>query len=222
MFKGVLKSSMLDYPEHVCSVLFTGGCNWECEYCHNKSLYNNDFLNTEEVFSALVKRKGTVDHVVISGGEPTIHGDKLINFVRKMHSEGFIIGLHTNGSNYGVIEALIPYLSFVGFDVKGGYRTYMEHILRGIFKKNKYSDILKSLDAVSKSSVELEVRTTFYPKYLDDVGDFIDVARMLRSKGVKNYVVQRCSIHHMSPQAYEDSILQIKESIEHLVSITIR
>lgn len=98
---GLQKTTLLDFPEKVACTVFTGGCNFRCPYCHNASLVvDNDFeevISQEEFFAFLKKRKGILDGVCITGGEPLIQKD-ITEFIRKIKNEGYLVKLDTNGS----------------------------------------------------------------------------------------------------------------------------
>ena len=83
---GMMKTTLLDFPGKVACTLFLAGCNMRCPFCHNpRVVYGNDeIINTEEVFSFLKKRRGILDGVCITGGEPTLYGDPLITFIKEM------------------------------------------------------------------------------------------------------------------------------------------
>lgn len=112
MIKHVIWASMIDYPKHTSSVLFTGDCNFNCSYCYNKTLKNQpnkDF--DKDILPKLIERKDFIDHVIISGGEPTI--DPNFNYmIDKLYENDFVIGIHTNGSNPGKIKEKLDKISF--------------------------------------------------------------------------------------------------------------
>ncbi|HDD35204.1 MAG TPA: anaerobic ribonucleoside-triphosphate reductase activating protein, partial [Candidatus Desulfofervidus auxilii] len=119
--KGFQKTSLIDYPGKICSVLFLPGCNYRCPFCQNPDLIENpDKLpDIEEgyILSFLKKRKGLVDGVCITGGEPTIHKE-LPSFIKKIKDLGFLVKLDTNGSNPEMVEHLIKnkLLDYVAMD----------------------------------------------------------------------------------------------------------
>ena len=99
--QGFLKLSLLDYPGTVACTLFTGGCNFRCPFCHNASLVLPEQftapVSEDEFFSFLNKRKGIIDGVCISGGEPLLQND-IISFIKEIKKIGYKIKLDTNGS----------------------------------------------------------------------------------------------------------------------------
>ena len=114
---GFEKTSLLDYPSKIAAVVFTCGCNFRCGYCHNPSLITEKSGIAEEVFfDFLQKRKGLLDAVVISGGEPCLQRD-LYDFIKKIKEMGFLVKLDTNGTNPKLLER--PVLSLfvlIGFE----------------------------------------------------------------------------------------------------------
>lgn len=101
IIKGIQKTTLLDYPGRVACTIFTGGCNFRCPFCHNASLVVDpdfsDVISEDEVFSFLKKRKGILEGVCITGGEPLIHKDAF-DFIYKVKSLGYPVKLDTNGS----------------------------------------------------------------------------------------------------------------------------
>ena len=121
--KGLYKTSLVDYPGKVSSVIFTGGCNLRCGYCHNPDLACNsdelEKIEDEEVFSFLEKRKGLIDGITVSGGEPTL--DKgLLEFLRRIKSMGLLVKLDTNGFSPSVVEQCLmeKLTDYIAVDLK--------------------------------------------------------------------------------------------------------
>ena len=121
---GLQKVSLIDYPGLICATIFLQGCNFRCSYCHNPELVNPQLfspgLEEKEVLDFLKTRRGTLDGVTITGGEPTIQDD-LASFIKKIKKLGFVIKLDTNGSQPQIIKALLDekLLDFVAMDIKG-------------------------------------------------------------------------------------------------------
>jgi len=120
----VVWSSMIDYPEHVCSVLFFNGCNFNCEFCYNKNLKMEKELDfNNHVLPKLMQRKDFVNHIILSGGECTISPffEKVVD---KLYENHFTIGIHTNGSRPDVIKKVISKIDFIGMDIKNDFANY--------------------------------------------------------------------------------------------------
>lgn len=185
MIKSVIWSSMIDYPDNVCTTLFTGVCNFDCEFCYNKGLLNEKDLDFEKnIFPKLLERKDFVNHIIISGGECTIHPEfeKIVN---RLYENGFKIGIHTNGYAPEILEKIIDKLDFIGMDIKNDFLNY-DKITNSNIDVDK---IKKSIELIVKSGVNYEFRTTVYPKYVS-LENLESIAQYLNDKGSKEYVLQ--------------------------------
>ena len=126
---GLQKTTLLDYPGHVAAVVFTQGCNFRCRYCHNPELVYPHLLQEsmpkEDVLSFLRKRKGTLEGVVITGGEPTMHLG-LMDFMAEIKALGYKIKLDPNGTKPEVLQEAIErqLVDFVAMDLKAPLEKY--------------------------------------------------------------------------------------------------
>ena len=152
---GLNKLTLLDYPGYMACLIFTGACNYRCPFCHNASLVLNPnsqpAIREDEIFSFLESRKGILEGVCISGGEPTLQAD-LPEFIRKIRAMGFHVKLDTNGSRPGVLKALLDegLLDYVSMDIKNAPKKYLATI--GIPEESQESDSsASSSDAVFHS-----------------------------------------------------------------------
>ncbi|QUH20165.1 anaerobic ribonucleoside-triphosphate reductase activating protein [Alkaliphilus sp. B6464] len=183
---GIEKSSFIDYPNNICTVLFTGGCNFRCPYCHNSSIVNNtgDKIDEEEIIDFLKKRKKFIDTLCISGGEPTLQKD-LYDFICRVKEEGFIIKLDTNGTNPTILRNLIDkkLIDYVAMDIKAPLIKYPS-IVKSFVDLN---DIQESINILLKNKVDYEFRTTICKELLS-IEDIETIAKEL--KGCKTYVLQ--------------------------------
>lgn len=120
---GLQKLSLIDYPEKISAVIFTQGCNFRCPYCHNPQLVDvklyQPCLEEKDIFRFLENRRGRLDAVVITGGEPALQDD-LIPFIMDIRRLGFAVKLDTNGSRPRVLERLLRdgLVDFIAMDVK--------------------------------------------------------------------------------------------------------
>ena len=157
---GFQKLTLLDYPSKVACIIFTQGCNYKCPYCQNSVLikFNDDeLIDEEEIFAYLNKRKGIIDGIVITGGEPTIQKD-LKDFIRKVKDLGISVKLDTNGSNPKVVEDLINegLVDYIAMDIKNVLELYKD-----VTDVNPNIDNLKqSIELIKNSPIEHEFRTT--------------------------------------------------------------
>jgi len=130
---GLNKLTLLDYPGHMACLVFTGACNYRCPFCHNASLVLNPnsqpAISEDEIFAFLQSRKGILEGVCISGGEPTLQAD-LAEFIRKIRTMEFHVKLDTNGSRPGILKALLNegLLDYVSMDIKNSPKKYLTTI----------------------------------------------------------------------------------------------
>ena len=128
---GLQKLTLLDYPGHLAAILFTGGCNYRCPFCHNKGLVTEidqtHALSIESVLSFLTSRSGKLQGVVISGGEPTLQSD-LIPVIKQIRDLGYKVKLDTNGSHPEILKQCLEegLLDYVAMDVKNALQLYPE------------------------------------------------------------------------------------------------
>lgn len=181
VIKGFQRVSLIDYPGKIAAVVFTSGCNFRCPYCHNRDLVlNPDNLGTipeEEIFEYLRKRKGLIEGVCITGGEPTLQED-LSDFVDKIKRLYLLVKLDTNGSNPSTLEHLIAKdsIDYVALDVKAPLdKRYAQSV--GI-KRFDPVLILSSVKALVGSKIDYELRTTVVPP-LHKKKDLVDIATQI-------------------------------------------
>jgi len=164
---GLQKTSLIDFPNRICCVIFTAGCCFRCPFCHNKNLVElGKFNRTEKsldkdgVLSFIGKRKNILDGVCITGGEPTLQRD-LLDFCRDIKELGLEVKLDTNGSNPQTLKTIIEkrLANFIAMDIKTSFEEYEKAI--GInFDTGK---IRESMRTVLNSGLEYEFRTTVVP-----------------------------------------------------------
>jgi len=185
---GFNRFSLIDYPGQTSAVVFTQGCNFRCPYCHNPELVYPDEYGSSipetEILSFLERRKGKLDAVVITGGEPTIQPD-LADFIKKVRSMGFRIKLDTNGSNPDVIEELFDegLVDYVAMDAKGPLERYEEMVNADI----DLNRIKRSMELIKASGGLHEFRTTVAGSLLTE-RDILAIGKWLG--GAKLYILQ--------------------------------
>ena len=198
---GLIKFTLIDYPGHVAAVVFTQGCNFRCRYCHNPELVYPHLLQEsmpkDDVLSFLRKRKGTLEGVVITGGEPTLHLG-LIDFMAEIKALGYKIKLDTNGTKPEVLQEAIErqLVDFVAMDLKAPLEKYS--LITGVEFDPKI--IQKSMDMIVDSGLPYEFRTTYDKEVLTDE----DIQAISDSVQGKNYRVQECL-----PVAKEKAALKV-------------
>jgi pyruvate formate lyase activating enzyme len=171
--KGLVKTSIVDYPGKVATVVFVGGCNFRCPYCYNADLVlrpeSLPDIEVAEVLRLLAERRGFVDGVVITGGEPTLQAD-LVDFFREVKALGLAVKLDTNGYHPHSLQRLLQegLLDYVAMDVKGPLGRYSLVAGQRVDTKR----IEDSIQLVLSSEIEHEFRTTVVPGIVavEDVG----------------------------------------------------
>ena len=178
LIKGLQKLTLLDFPEKMACTVFTLGCNLRCPFCHNASLVLADraddtAISEEEFFSFLQKRRGILEGVCVTGGEPTLMPD-LPDFIRRIRAMGYAVKLDTNGYRPDVLKALVGegLLDYVAMDVKNSLRLYPK--TTGIPGLNT-ALIEESMDFLMEGHIPFEFRTTLVrglhtPESVADMG----------------------------------------------------
>ena len=186
---GLQRVSLIDYPGKICAILFTQGCDFRCPYCHNPELVDPDqyleCIPEEEIFSFLERRRGILDAVSITGGEPTIQPD-LVEFIERIKDIDYLIKIDTNGSHPEILEKLInqKLVDYIAMDVKAPLERY-----RKITKSNVNPDSVKrSIEMIMDSGIEYEFRTTVV-KSLLKIDDLQKIGRLI--KDARLYVLQK-------------------------------
>ena len=183
-FVGIDKFSLLDYGDNVAVVLFAPTCNFRCPFCHNGDsvLNSNQAIPFEEILSYLKERKGMIDGVVISGGEPTLMDD-LPAKVQQIKDLGYKIKLDSNGTNPKVIKDLIDkkLIDYVAMDIKNSEAKYA---LTSGLKILDLKGIKESIKLLMESGIDYEFRTTLVDEFhkkedMKELGDLIKGAKVL-------------------------------------------
>ena len=184
---GFVKNSFVDYPGLIATSIFVVGCNMKCWYCHNKHLLNDNqkLVSEKEIFEFLSSRKGFIDAVVVSGGEPTLQSD-LKEFLAKVKGLGYKVKLDTNGTNFEVLKDIIEsnLVDYVAMDIKAPIEKYSEFVCSG----NAIKNVQMCISYLIESKIEYEFRTTFSSDL--DVEDIKKICDLI--VGAKNYSLQKC------------------------------
>ena len=187
--QGLQKVTLLDFPGRVACTVFLAGCNFRCPFCHNASLVTHvdpdRNIPEEEILSFLKKRRGVLDGVCITGGEPLL-APGLDSFIRKIKDLGYEVKLDTNGSNAERLKTLAGsgMIDYVAMDIKNAPGKYGMTI--GIDGYDM-SNIFKSVDYLMSGSVPFEFRTTVVREF-HKREDFEEIGRWL--KGAPAYYLQ--------------------------------
>ncbi len=187
MFAGLAKFSTVDYPKKIVATVFTPGCNFECDYCQNHELIKNKkelhIISEKEIIEFLEKRAKVLDGLCITGGEPSLWEEHIINFIRivkQKMGQNFLIKVDSNGSNPDFVEEISKLVDFIAVDFKA--------IEYSLFSKIEKETVLKSIEIVKKMAKDYEVRITMYPEYIK-IGDFKEYAKLLQ--GSKKIALQQ-------------------------------
>lgn len=182
-FAGWQRVSLVDYPSKIASVVFTSGCNMDCIYCHNSELKKrtNETIKESSIIKYIEEKRKVLDALVITGGEPSLHKDELIKFIKKIKEKfpDFLIKVDTNGSSEKFIKEIIPLVDFIAADFKG--------LDYNLFTNCDTATILKNLSLL-KNAKEYEIRITMYPGYINE-NEFTKIAENLKEH--KKVVIQQ-------------------------------
>ena len=219
-FTGLDKMSLLDYEDYVSAVIFAPACNFRCPFCHNGDSVLNSSVEIpfEEIISYLKSRKGLLDAVVVTGGEPTLMPD-LENKIRQIKELGYEVKLDTNGTNPELLHHLIneKLINYVAMDIKNSPAKY------GLTAGCKLVDmekIKKSIEILKTSGVRYEFRTTLVKEFhefkdIPELGKLIEGAKKLYlQKFVDREGVIQKGLHPVD----EDIATMYKKDLERFVS----
>ncbi len=189
IIEGLQKLTLLDYPGHVACTIFTHGCNLRCPFCHNAGLVvrpPESSISEEELAVFLNKRKGILDGICITGGEPMLQKD-IIEFLRFLRGFGYKIKLDTNGFYPDKLEIALKegLVDYVAMDIKSSPENYGRVV--GI-EDIDIAPVLKSVSLIMNSGIDYEFRTTAV-KGLHSVSDFEKISTWL--SGTKHYFIQQ-------------------------------
>lgn len=186
---GLNKLTLLDYPEHLACTAFTATCNFRCPFCHNGSLVlypsSCQTINEEEFFTFLNSRKGLLEGVCITGGEPTLQAD-LILFIKKIKEQGFLVKLDTNGYQPNILSTLLSehLVDMVAMDIKNSKELYAKTsgLPETVFD---ISRIEESISLLLCDTIPYEFRTTIV-KELHDETAMHHIGTWLKELSMKN------------------------------------
>ncbi len=187
--RGLYKTSLVDFPGKISSVVFTGGCNLRCGYCHNPHMVLDssglEKIEEEYFFQFLSGRKNLIDGVTVTGGEPSLHPD-LPEFLERIKEMGFIVKLDTNGFSPAVIENVISLglADYIALDVKSSPGKYA--FVTGT--DLPFDTVLKTINILKESGIDFELRTTCIPEMVT-IGDIAKIGEAIGS--VKKYFLQQ-------------------------------
>lgn len=186
---GMEKFSMVDYDGYIACTVFTKGCNFLCPFCHNSSLVTGEAaeIPEEEVFDYLTKRKGLVDAVCITGGEPTLQRG-LKGFILKVRALGYRVKLDTNGTNPAILKELLTegLLDYVAMDIKTDFVRYED--VTGTSNPALIERVKESVGILKTLAPDYEFRTTAIAEYHSS-DNYAAIAEIVRD--AKRFFVQK-------------------------------
>ena len=199
-FYGLQKLTLLDYPGNMAATVFTGGCNFRCPFCHNRSLVflneNDSEIANEDIFDFLKSRNKILDGICITGGEPLLHKG-ITAFIKRVRDLGLKVKLDTNGSNFEALKRLIDekLVDYVAMDIKNSPEKYAMTI--GL-ENYDLSEIEKSKNYLLENHVDYEFRTTIVREF-HELEDLRKIGEWIR--GAKHYYLQNFEDHGTCIQA---------------------
>ena len=188
LIKGFQKLTLLDFPGRTACTVFTGGCNYRCPFCHNAVLVTGnegEYYTEEEIFEHLEKRRGIIDGVAVTGGEPLLQKD-IESFLYEIKDRGFAVKLDTNGSFPERLKLLVneKLVDYVAMDIKNSKELYAE--TAGLPKLD-ISKIEESVSFLLEGNVDYEFRTTVVRQF-HTVESIASAAEWI--SGAKRYFLQ--------------------------------
>jgi len=201
---GINTLTLLDFPKHTACIIFTAGCNFRCGFCYNEEFvlpeklkdYTENMIPEEVFFNFLNTRKGLLDGVVISGGEPTLQTD-LVNFIQQVRQEGFLVKLDTNGTNPQILTEILAknLVEYIAMDLKADFKNYKKITGTEI----DVEKIQKSMELIMQSDIDYEFRTTLIKGiHTDEI--LQNMAKLLQ--GAKKYSLQNFENKHVLDQKF--------------------
>ncbi len=188
---GLQKLTLIDYPGKIAATVFTAGCNFRCPFCHNPELvvvvdkFERGFVKESDFFAFLEKRKGKLEGICVTGGEPTVQID-ILDFLRKIKNLGFLVKLDSNGTNPEILKKAFSekLIDFIAMDIKNCLENYEKTCGAVVNLKN----IKKSVELIKNSNVLYEFRTTVVPG-IHTVKDFEMIGEWL--EGIDSFALQK-------------------------------
>ncbi|MBN1779046.1 MAG: anaerobic ribonucleoside-triphosphate reductase activating protein [Candidatus Buchananbacteria bacterium] len=213
---GFQKLSLIDYPQKVSSVVFTQGCLFRCPFCHNPELIplkSAGAVEVKEVLNYLESKKGMLEGLCITGGEPTMQKD-LPEFIAAVKKIGLAVKLDTNGTNPAMVEQLIKdnLVDYFAMDLKHTWSKY--DLVANIGNQNAIDNCQKTFKLIQDSKIDHEFRTTVFPAvHRED--DFIEIVKNIKP-GEKYFLQQVEYIKNLDPQIDKTKILDLESIIAKL------
>ena len=216
IFGGIKKTSLIDYPDKISTLIYTIGCNFRCGFCHNPNLVlaerfrELERIDEKYVFELLEKRKNYIEALAITGGEPLMHKE-IIDFIKRVKDMGFLVKLDTNGSYPKMVEKLIDYVDYFAMDVKAPLNRYKE-ITRVDIDINA---IKRSIELIKDKAKDYCFRTTAIPDL--NYNDFEEIGKLI--KGAKMFYLQQFTNKYCLLEEYNNKKTYTQKQLEEIRDI---
>jgi pyruvate formate lyase activating enzyme len=217
--KGFIKTTFIEYPGKIASIVFLPGCNFRCPFCFNPELiFESDKLDDigeDVVLDFLENQRKWIDALVISGGEPTLSSD-LPDFISRVKKIGVLVRIYTNGSNPKMLKELIDkkLIDSIAMDIKAPINE--EGYERATKVKGVISEVKESISMIMRSGIEYEFRTTVVPG-MHSEKDVEEIAKYIR--GAKLFVLQRFVPDKAMDERLKKMKTQSDEEMQRLASV---
>lgn len=220
-FYGMEKISLLDYEGYVVCTLFTSGCNFRCPWCHNAPLalsMVDEPMNFDEILDYLSKRKGIIDGVCITGGEPTMM-PSLITYIKQIKALGLLVKLDTNGTNPQVVKTLIDehLVDYIAMDIKSSMENYPKITNTAVIQ---YDRIMTTIKLLEESNIPHEFRTTLIEEFHTE-NDIIEIGKIVKGTKIfylQKYVERDSCISHGFHEIKKEKALEFKSLLEKYIN----
>lgn len=209
--QGLQKTSLIDFPGKISAVIFTGGCNLRCRYCYNYDLVERheemETYSEEYVFNFLKKRKGLLDGVTVTGGEPTLR-KALPEFIKKVKNLGYEVKLDSNGFNPEMIDLISSenLVDYYAIDMKTSPSKYKDLTQVDV----DISKLKKTINILKEKNCDFELRTTAVPGYLS-MEDILEIKEFCSP--IKKYFLQQYVNENTIDNSFEGIYAFSKEEL---------
>lgn len=198
---GFQKTSLIDYPKKIAAIVFAYGCNFRCHYCHNPELVRGieKIADEKSILNFLDTRKGKLDGVVVTGGEPCLQRD-LPEFLQKIKDKGFSVKLDTNGSKFDMLETVVlkGLVDYIAMDIKAPLTKYKKIIDTDI----DIEEVQNSIELIMACGIDYEFRTTVVDTLLT-VDDFEQIGKTV--EGAKKYFLQKFVFSKVLDESFKEA-----------------
>ena len=214
-FVGIDKFSLLDYEDKVSCVLFCKPCNFRCPFCHNGTtvLEADTYIPFEDILDYLKSRKGLIDAVVVSGGEPTLMPD-LKEKIIKLKELGFLVKLDTNGTNPNIVKDLYEskLIDYVAMDIKNSFDKYP--LTAGVNNIN-LNKVKETIDYLMNSGIDYEFRTTLIDEFhkMEDIQNMAKLIKDAKKLYLQKFVERESCIQKGLHEVDVDKAKQFQKEL---------